>query len=559
MTSPTSRPPTPAPAPVWDKRRTEKKRRIAAVQRYASGPVLNAADMPAALEALLQPGDRVVLEGNNQKQADFLARMLNQVDPAIVHHLHMIMPSVSLPEHLDLFERGIARKLDFSFAGTQSLRIAQFLQDGQLEVGAIHTYIELYARLFVDLSPNVVMVAGYLADRQGNLYTGPSTEDTPTLVEAAAFRDGIVIAQVNRIVDDPGELPRVDIPGSWVDFVVEADQPFFIEPLFTRDPRVIKPVHVLMAMMAIRGVYERHQVQSLNHGIGFNTAAIELILPTYGEQLGLKGKICRNWVLNPHPTLIPAIESGWVESVHCFGAELGMERYTAARPDVFFTGRDGSMRSNRALCQLAGQYAVDLFIGATLQMDGVGNSSTVTSGRLAGFGGAPNMGHDPHGRRHPTPAWLDLIETDDPLARGKKLVVQMVETFQDGGQPTIVESLDAVKVGQDSGMPLAPVMIYGDDVSHVLTEEGIAYLYKARSLDERKAMLAAVAGVTPVGLRHDTKTTQSLRQAGLIALPEDIGVQRGDASRSLLAAKSIADLVEWSDGLYDPPAKFRSW
>ncbi|PQQ43073.1 Malonate decarboxylase alpha subunit, partial [Klebsiella pneumoniae] len=26
-------------------------------------------------------------------------------------------------------------------------------------------------------------------------------------------------------------------------------------------------------------------------------------------------------------------------------------------------------------------------------------------------------------------------------------------------------------------MPLAPVMIYGDDVTHVLTEEGIAYLY----------------------------------------------------------------------------------
>ena len=66
-------------------------------------------------------------------------------------------------------------------------------------------------------------------------------------------------------------------------------------------------------------------MQSLNHGIGFNTAAIELILPTYGESLGLKGKICRNWTLNPHPTLIPAIETGWVESVHCFGTELGME------------------------------------------------------------------------------------------------------------------------------------------------------------------------------------------------------------------------------------------
>lgn len=543
----------------WDTRRQEKARRMAAASHLADGPVLDSARIVDALELLLAGGDRVVLEGNNQKQADFLARALVQVDPDRINRLHMIMPSVSLPEHLDLFERGIASKLDFAYAGAQSLRISQFLQEGTLTVGALHTYIELYARLYVDLSPNVVMVAGYMADRQGNLYTGPSTEDTPALVEAAAFRDGIVIAQVNEIVDDPKDLPRVDIPGAWVDYVVRADKPFYIEPLFTRDPRLIKPVHILMGMMAIRGVYERHNVQSLNHGIGFNTAAIELLLPTYGERLGLKGKICRNWTLNPHPTLIPAIEAGWVDSVHCFGAELGMEKYTAARPDVFFIGRDGSMRSNRAFCQLAGQYAVDLFIGSTLQMDGLGNSSTVTHGRLTGFGGAPNMGHDPHGRRHPTPAWLDLVETDDPLARGKKLVVQMVETFQDGSQPTIVESLDAVEVGKTTGMPLAPVMIYGDDVTHVLTEEGIAYLYKARSLVERKAMLAAVAGVTPIGLTHDPKQTARMRAEGLIALPEDMGVRRADATRSLLAAKSIAELVDWSGGLYEPPAKFRSW
>ncbi|HHB1450977.1 TPA: malonate decarboxylase subunit alpha, partial [Serratia odorifera] len=173
-------------------------------------------------------------------------------------------------------------------------------------------------RLVVDLIPNVVLSAGFMADRAGNIYTGASTEDTPALIEPAAFSDGIVIVQVNQLVDDVTDLPRVDIPASWVDFVVVADKPFYIEPLFTRDPRHIKPVHVLMAMMAIRGIYEKHNVQSLNHGIGFNTAAIELILPTYGESLGLKGKICRNWTLNPHPTLIPAIESGWVESVHCF-------------------------------------------------------------------------------------------------------------------------------------------------------------------------------------------------------------------------------------------------
>ncbi|TBU93311.1 malonate decarboxylase subunit alpha [Stutzerimonas kirkiae] len=550
-----------SPPPQWSRRRAEKARRIDQVRALADGVILPSDRIVAALEALIAPGDRVVLEGNNQKQADFLSRSLARVDPQRLHDLHMIMPSVSRAEHLDLFERGIARKLDFSFAGPQSLRISQLLEDRQLEVGAIHTYIELYSRLLVDLIPNVALVAGFQADRHGNIYTGPSTEDTPALVEPTAFSDGIVIFQVNEIVD---ELPRVDIPASWVDFVVVADRPFYIEPLFTRDPRHIKPVHVLMAMMAIRGIYEKHKVQSLNHGIGFNTAAIELILPSYGEKLGLKGKICRNWTLNPHPTLIPAIETGWVESVHCFGTELGMEDYIAQRPDVFFTGRDGSMRSNRMMCQLAGQYAVDLFIGATLQVDGDGHSSTVTRGRLAGFGGAPNMGHDPRGRRHGTAAWLDMATPggEGPvtlLERGKKLVVQMVETYQEGGKPTFVERLDAVDVARKAGMPLAPIMIYGDDVTHLLTEEGIAYLYKARTLEERQAMIAAVAGITRIGQRHDPKDTARMRREGLIALPEDLGIRRADASRELLAAKSIAELVEWSGGLYNPPGKFRSW
>ncbi|TKD40498.1 malonate decarboxylase subunit alpha [Azotobacter chroococcum] len=548
-----------SPPPQWSRRRSEKQRRLDQVRGLADGVVLPSDRIVAALEALIAPGDRVVLEGNNQKQADFLSRSLARADPGRLHDLHMIMPSVSRAEHLDLFERGIARKLDFSFAGPQSLRIGQLLEDGLLEVGAIHTYIELYSRLVVDLIPNVALVAGFMADREGNIYSGPSTEDTPALVEPTFFADGIVIVQVNEIVDDPRDLPRVDIPASWVDFVVVADKPFYIEPLFTRDPRHIKPVHVLMAMMAIRGIYEKHKVQSLNHGIGFNTAAIELILPTYGERLGLKGKICRNWTLNPHPTLIPAIETGWVESVHCFGTELGMENYVAARPDVFFTGRDGSLRSNRMMCQLAGQYAVDLFIGATLQVDGDGHSSTVTRGRLAGFGGAPNMGHDPRGRRHATPAWLDMTEPVTLLERGKKLVVQMVETYQEGGKPTFVEQLDAVDVAKKVGMPLAPVMIYGDDVTHLLTEEGIAYLYKARSLEERQAMIAAVAGVTSIGLRHDPRDTERMRREGLIALPEDLGIRRTEASRELLAAKSIAELVDWSGGLYNPPAKFRSW
>jgi malonate decarboxylase alpha subunit len=540
----------------WTTRRDEKKRRMQLVSSWMSGPLLPRERLVESLEALIAPADRIVLEGDNQKQADFLSRSLVKVDPKKLHDLHLIISSISRPEHLTLFELGIAKKVDFAFAGPQSLRVAQLLEDGVLEIGAIHTYVELYARLLVDLAPNVVLVCAEQADREGNLYTGPNTEDTPVIVEAAAFHDAIVIVQVNQIVE---KLPRVDIPSSWVDVVVEGDRPYAIEPLFTRDPRQITDLQILIGMMVIRGIYERHEVHSLNHGIGFDTAAIELLLPTYGESLGLRGKICQHWALNPHPTLIPAIESGWVRSVHCFGSEVGMDEYVRARPDVFFTGRDGSLRSNRVLCQLAGQYAVDGFIGSTLQMDGDANSSTVTAGRISGFGGAPNMGHDPHGRRHASPAWLDLKTNRSPTARGQKLVVQTVETFAKGDVPAFVETLDAVEVGKKAGMPIAPIMIYGDDVSHVVTEEGIAYLYKAQGIEERRRALAAVAGVSPVGLRAKPKETAELRQRGIVAYPEDIGVRRLQANRSLLAARSMEDLVAWSGGLYNVPAKFRSW
>ncbi|WP_442587537.1 malonate decarboxylase subunit alpha [Pedobacter sp. AW31-3R] len=540
----------------WTTKRDEKARRIKSISHLTQTAVLKKENLVEALESLIQPGDRVVLEGDNQKQASFLSASLSQVNPAKVNKLHMIMSSVSRADHLDIFEKGIAERLDFSYAGPQSLRVAQMLEDGTLKIGEIHTYLELYGRLFVDLIPNVVLVAADKADRFGNLYTGPNTEETPAIVESAAFKDGIVIVQVNEIVD---VLPRVDIPASWVDFVVESEENYQLEPLFTRDPKLITELHILIGMLTIRGVYEKHQVKSLNHGIGFNTAAIELLLPTYAQSLGLKGKIATNWVLNPHPTLIPAIEAGWVDTVHCFGGEVGMEKYVAARPDVFFTGKDGSLRSNRAYAQVAGQYALDMFVGSTLQMDRNANSSTVVSGRLAGFGGAPNMGHDPRGRRHSSAAWLDLMTSNDPLAKGRKLVVQTVETFQNGNTPVFVETLDAVEVAKQSGLATAPVMIYGDDVSHVVTEEGVAYIYKAEGEQERRDALSAVAGVTPVGQQVNAATIKSLRERGIVAYPEDLGIQRTQAKRSLLAAKNVQDLVEQSGGLYNPPAKFKNW
>jgi len=537
-------------------------RRQARLQRAADaglGRLLPHAKVPRLLHSVLEPGDRVCLEGNNQKQADFLAECLAQLDPAQVHGLHMVQSVLSLPSHLDVFERGIAQRLDFSFSGPQSGRLANLVAEGRIEIGAIHTYLELFGRYFIDLTPQVALVAAQAADRHGNLYTGPNTEDTPVIVEATAFRGGIVIAQVNEIVDT---LPRVDIPADWVNFVTEAPRPNYVEPLFTRDPAQISEIQVLMAMMAIKGIYAEYGVQRLNHGIGFDTAAIELLLPTYAESLGLKGRIGTHWALNPHPALIPAIESGFVQSVHSFGSELGMERYIQARSDVFFTGSDGSMRSNRAFSQTAGLYACDMFIGSTLQIDLQGNSSTATRDRIAGFGGAPNMGSDARGRRHASPAWLKAGQEaalPGQMPRGRKLVVQMVETFREHMAPAFVERLDAWELAERAKMPLPPVMIYGDDVTHVLTEEGIANLLLCRSPEEREQAIRGVAGYTAVGLGRDRVMVENLRDRGIIRRPEDLGIRTRDASRDLLAARSVKDLVRWSGGLYNPPKRFRNW
>jgi malonate decarboxylase alpha subunit len=545
----------------WRSEKQARDARIEAGRAYADGKVVPAGAVVDLLEAILRPGDRVCLEGDNQKQADCLARALSACDPGKVHDLHMVQSGIVLPEHLDVFETGVAKRLDYSYSGPQGARIAKMLYGGQIELGAVHTYLELFARYFIDLTPNVALIAGVSADRDGNLYTGPNTEDTPTVVEATAFKNGVVVAQVNEIVD---KVPRVDIPGDRVDFVVEADTPFYVEPLFTRDPAAMTETQILIAMMAIKGIYAEYGIRRLNHGIGFGTAAIELLLPTYGEKLGLKGKIATHWALNPHPTLIPAIESGWVKQIHCFGSEVGMDRYIRERPDIFFTGADGSLRSNRAFCQTAGLYACDMFIGATLQIDLMGHSSTITQSRVAGFGGAPNMGSDPHGRRHPSDAWMKAgregqIVGDPALMRGRKLVVQLVETFGEKLVPTFVEKLDALELAKKIGLELAPVMIYADDVTHIVTEEGIANLLLCRDANEREQAIRGVAGYTEVGRGRDRGKVEALRARGVIRRPEDLGIEPLDADRALLAAKSIKDLVHWSGGLYEPPARFRNW
>jgi malonate decarboxylase alpha subunit len=523
--------------------------------------VVDPRDAKKLLREAIRSGDRIVLEGNNQKQATFLSKILADLSPSDVNGLHMMMSSVTLDEHLDLFRKGIAAKLDFAFSGQQAVELEKLARAGGVTIGSIHTYNELYSRYFTDLTPDIALICAEEADAEGNLYTGPNSEETPILCEATHFGKGTVIAQVTRIVD---KLLRTDIPADQVDFVIPTGEPNQIQPLFTRDPARLTNAHVLMAMMVVKGIYAEYGVQCLNHGIGYATSAIELLLPTYAMQLGLKGKICSHWALNPHPTLIPAIESGMVKSVYCFGSEPGMDGYIAAREDIFFTSPDGVLKSNRCLGQLVGYYDCECFVGATLQIDPDGNSSTAIKGRISGFGGAPNLGSNAAGRRHVTPAWLKagkeiFAATGDhtSMMRGRKLIVQLTPTV--GGRnnvPVFVEKLDAVSMAEDGLFDLPPVMIYSEDVTHIVTEKGIAYLSRCSDRNERRAAIRAVAGQTPVGAGEIPAETEKLRKKKVVCYPEDLDIRPETVSRDLLAAKGIADLVEISGGLFRPLPQF---
>jgi len=156
----------------WDSLRQSRNRRLERAATLGFGKTIPTEKIIELLEAVIQPGDRVCLEGNNQKQADFLSESLADCDPAHINHLSMVQSVLALPSHVDLFERGLANRLDFSFSGPQGTRLAKLVQEQRIEIGAIHTYLELFGRYFMDLTPNVALVAAQAADAEGNLYLG---------------------------------------------------------------------------------------------------------------------------------------------------------------------------------------------------------------------------------------------------------------------------------------------------------------------------------------------------------------------------------------------------
>jgi len=90
------------PARNWASKREKKAQTMKKIEHLLDGKYVPTEAIIEVLEQLIRPGDKVVLEGDNQKQASFLSKSLEQVDAQKVNNLHMIMSSISRPEHFPL-------------------------------------------------------------------------------------------------------------------------------------------------------------------------------------------------------------------------------------------------------------------------------------------------------------------------------------------------------------------------------------------------------------------------------------------------------------------------
>lgn len=91
----------------WHQLKDDTAQRLSLLAPYfCDGKIVDAKNTVAVLEAIIRSADRVNIEGNNQKQADFLAECLCKVDPEKISGLHMVQSSVPISTHLDLFGKG---------------------------------------------------------------------------------------------------------------------------------------------------------------------------------------------------------------------------------------------------------------------------------------------------------------------------------------------------------------------------------------------------------------------------------------------------------------------
>lgn len=93
---------------MWDDNKKGYLQRINKIKSYLkNNKFIDANDVVEVLSQLIHSGDRVCIEGDNQKQASYLASALAKLNPKLINNLHMIQSAIVLPEHLNIFDKGV--------------------------------------------------------------------------------------------------------------------------------------------------------------------------------------------------------------------------------------------------------------------------------------------------------------------------------------------------------------------------------------------------------------------------------------------------------------------
>ena len=177
-------------ARTWSTLASRKQRRLERAAAFADGPVLKPERIGDALTALIEPGDRVALEGDNQKQADFLSRVAGQGSipakrarpaPADLQHQPARASRPVRARHRPQGRLLLRRPAEPARGAVARGRQARDRRDPHL-CRAVCPDVR---------RPDAAAWRWSAPSRPTGTATStpaPNTEDTPTIVEATAFR-----------------------------------------------------------------------------------------------------------------------------------------------------------------------------------------------------------------------------------------------------------------------------------------------------------------------------------------------------------------------------------
>jgi hypothetical protein len=81
---------------MFDKQAIRNGKLAKVRQAFGEGKVIVTERTVELLETVIEPGNRIILEGDNQKQGDFLAAQLARMNPKKVYGLKLCVSSVGL-------------------------------------------------------------------------------------------------------------------------------------------------------------------------------------------------------------------------------------------------------------------------------------------------------------------------------------------------------------------------------------------------------------------------------------------------------------------------------